>query len=30
MIGWFTIEEIDTQTFDISEYQHYEETHCSQ
>ncbi len=28
MNGWFTIEEIDTQTFAISEYQHYEETHC--
>ena len=28
MNGWFTIEEIDKQTFAISEYQHYEETHC--
>ena len=28
MNGWFTIEKIDTQTFAISEYQHYEETHC--
>ena len=28
MNGWFTVERIDTQTFAISEYQHYEETHC--
>ena len=28
MNGWFTVEEIDTQTFAISEYQHWEETHC--
>ena len=28
MNGWFTVEEIDTQTFAISEYRHYEETHC--
>ena len=29
MNGWVTIEKIDTQTFAISEYSHYEETHCS-
>ena len=28
MNNWFTVEEIDVQTFAISEYQHYEETHC--
>ena len=28
MNGWFTVEEIDTQTFAISEYRHWEETHC--
>lgn len=28
MDSWFTIEEIDDQTFAISEYKHYEETHC--
>ena len=28
MGDWFTVEKIDTQTFAISEYQHYEETHC--
>ena len=25
---WFTVETIDAQTFAISEYQHWEETHC--
>lgn len=25
---WFTVEKIDAQTFAISEYQHWEETHC--
>lgn len=25
---WFTIEEIDNDTFAISEYKHWEETHC--
>ena len=28
MNEWFTVEEIDAQTFAISEYQHWEETHC--
>lgn len=28
MGDWFTIEEIDPQTFAISEYKHWEETHC--
>ena len=28
MNDWFTVEEIDTETFAISEYQHWEETHC--
>ena len=28
MNGWFTVEKIDTQTFAISEYRHWEETHC--
>ena len=28
MNGWFTVEEIDSQTFAISEYKHWEETHC--
>lgn len=26
--AWFTVEEIDSQTFAISEYKHWEETHC--
>ena len=26
--NWFTVEEIDAQTFAISEYKHWEETHC--
>ena len=26
--GWFTVETIDAQTFAISEYRHWEETHC--
>ena len=26
--NWFTIEEIDSDTFVISEYKHWEETHC--
>lgn len=25
---WFTIEEVDDDTFAISEYKHWEETHC--
>ncbi len=25
---WFTIEKIDNDTFVISEYKHWEETHC--
>ena len=25
---WFTIEQIDKDTFAISEYKHWEETHC--
>ena len=28
MDSWFTVEEIDDQTFAISEYKHWEETHC--
>ena len=28
MNGWFTVERIDAQTFAISEYRHWEETHC--
>ena len=28
MNDWFTVEKIDTQTFAISEYKHWEETHC--
>lgn len=28
MKNWFTIEKIDDDTFAISEYQHWEETHC--
>ncbi|MDD6261381.1 MAG: MBL fold metallo-hydrolase [Clostridiales bacterium] len=28
MSDWFTVEEIDSQTFAISEYKHWEETHC--
>lgn len=28
MDNWFTVEEIDKQTFAISEYRHWEETHC--
>ena len=28
MSNWFTIEKIDAQTFAISEYKHWEETHC--
>ena len=28
MIDWFTVEKIDAQTFAISEYRHWEETHC--
>lgn len=28
MEPWFTVEEIDTETFAISEYRHWEETHC--
>ena len=28
MDHWFTVEEIDCQTFAISEYRHWEETHC--
>ena len=27
-INWFTVERIDAQTFAISEYRHWEETHC--
>ena len=26
--NWFTVEKIDTDTFAISEYKHWEETHC--
>ena len=28
MDDWFTVEQIDLQTFAISEYRHWEETHC--
>ena len=28
MNDWFTLEQIDNQTFAISEYRHWEETHC--
>ena len=28
MNTWFTVEEVDSQTFAISEYKHWEETHC--
>lgn len=28
MTPWFTIDEIDAETFIISEYRHWEETHC--
>lgn len=28
MESWFTVEEIDRDTFAISEYKHWEETHC--
>ena len=28
MDTWFTVEELDDQTFAISEYRHWEETHC--
>ncbi len=28
MDDWFTVEEIDARTFAISEYKHWEETHC--
>ena len=28
MNDWFTVERIDAQTFAISEYRHWEETHC--
>lgn len=28
MNSWFTVEEIDNDTYAISEYQHWEETHC--
>lgn len=28
MDPWFTVEEIDPQTFAISEYKHWEETRC--
>lgn len=28
MKPWFTVEQIDAATFAISEYQHWEETHC--
>lgn len=28
MDNWFTVEEIDAQAFAISEYKHWEETHC--
>ena len=27
-MNWFTVEKIDAQTFAISEYKHWEETHC--
>lgn len=28
MSGWFTIDKIDGDTYIISEYRHWEETHC--
>lgn len=28
MADWFTVEAIDKDTFAISEYKHWEETHC--
>ncbi len=28
MDSWFAVEEIDNETYVISEYQHREETHC--
>lgn len=28
MNSWFTIEQIDQDTYAISEYKHWEETHC--
>ena len=28
MKNWFTIEQLDGDTFAISEYRHWEETHC--
>lgn len=28
MSDWFTVEEIDSETFAISEYKHWEQTHC--
>ena len=28
MNDWFTVEQIDSRTFAISEYRHWEETHC--
>ena len=28
MKDWFTVEKIDNNTFAISEYKHWEETHC--
>lgn len=27
-MNWFTTEEIDNDTYVISEYRHWEETHC--
>lgn len=28
MRNWFTVEKVDNETFSISEYKHWEETHC--
>ena len=28
MNDWFTIDQIDSETYIISEYRHWEETHC--
>ena len=28
MKDWFTIDQVDENTYIISEYQHWEETHC--
>ena len=28
MNDWFTVEEIDALTYAVSEYRHWEETHC--